>query len=239
MLGATRQKAVEIDLVDAVGGKHRFRDALGRILVEIDVGGAERQVHVGNHHLGLEQGRHGPGDVVADGRGTDATLGADEGDGAAERLGIGIDEQRGDDAHQIGDGHRRDHVFGNAVPDEFAIQRDIVVVTDDDDLGVGIADFGEIVQIVEEVVRAGRRFQNDQVRRRRGLVELDGRRDAAHIDAGLRLGHAAVLRPSGLIGAATPSVSQKAWIEMRGTGRTSFSAEMSPASAGSSIRSSW
>jgi hypothetical protein len=85
------------------------------ILVEIDIRRAERQVHVGDDNLGLEQGRNGPGDVVSNRRGADAALGADKGDGAAKRFGFRIDEQRGDDIHQVGDGHRRDHVFRNAV----------------------------------------------------------------------------------------------------------------------------
>ena len=94
MLGALRKQPVEIDLVDALGREHRLGDALRRILVEIDVGRAERQVEIGDDDFGLEQRRHRPGDVVRDGRRADAALGADEGDRAADRLGFRIDEDR-------------------------------------------------------------------------------------------------------------------------------------------------
>ena len=50
-------------------------------------------------------------------------------------------------------GDRRDDVFGNAVADQFAVERDIVVVADDDDLGAGIADLGELRSVGEQSSR--------------------------------------------------------------------------------------
>ena len=92
VLGALRQQAVEIDLVEPFRREDRLGDALRRILVEIDVGGAEGEIEIGDDDVGLEQRGDRPGDIVGDGRGADAALGADEGDRAAERLGVRIDE---------------------------------------------------------------------------------------------------------------------------------------------------
>jgi len=89
VFGALGEQPVEIHLVDALGREDGFRDALGGVLIEVDVGGAEGEVEVGHHHLGLEQRGHGPGQIVGHGGGADAALGADEGDGAAHRLGSG------------------------------------------------------------------------------------------------------------------------------------------------------
>ena len=57
-----------------------------------------------------------------------------------------------------------------------------------------IAIFGELRRAIRSSSRGSRaRFQNDQVGRRRRLVELDRRRDAAHVDLEMGLGHAAVV----------------------------------------------
>ena len=97
------------------------------------------------------------------------------------------------DADDVGHRDRRDHIFGNAVADQLAIEPDVVVVADDDDLGAGIAIFGELAERFQQLARLAPRFQDDQVGRRRRLVELDRRRDAAHMDLEMRLGHAPVV----------------------------------------------
>ena len=58
------------------------------ILVEVETGGAEGKVEIGDDDVVLEIAGDRPGDVVGDHRGADAALAADEGDGAAERLGV-------------------------------------------------------------------------------------------------------------------------------------------------------
>ena len=90
MVLALGQQAVEQHLVEAIGAEHRLGDALRRIEVEIEPGGAEGHVEVGEDHVGAEQARHRPGDVVGDRGGADAALGADEGVDLAELLGAGV-----------------------------------------------------------------------------------------------------------------------------------------------------
>ena len=80
MIGAFRQQAVDEGGVDAVRREHRIGDALRRILVEVEAGGAERQIEIGDDRVELEVARDRPGDVVRDGRGADAALGADHRD---------------------------------------------------------------------------------------------------------------------------------------------------------------
>src|SRR6185312_10729261 len=193
VLRALGEQAVEIDLVDAFGRKHRLGDALRRILVEIDVGGAEGQIEVGDHHFGAEKVRHAPGDVVGDGRGTNPALGSDEGDGAAHRIGLGIDEDGRYDRYDIGHRNGRHYVFGNAGAHQLAVEPDVVVMADDDDLRTRVADFRKLPERVEQFLRLAPRFQDDEVRRRRGAVELERGLDAAHVHLQMCLGHAPIL----------------------------------------------
>ena len=93
MVGAFRQQTVDEGGVDAIGRKHRVRNALRRILVVVETGGAESEIEIGHDRIEREIARHRPGDVVRDGRGADAALGADHRDDAADRLGIGCGEQ--------------------------------------------------------------------------------------------------------------------------------------------------
>ena len=85
MLGALGQQAVEQHLVETLGARQRVGDALHRILVEIEAGGAEGEIEIGDDDVGLEDLRQRPGRVVADGRRADAALGADEGDRRGRR----------------------------------------------------------------------------------------------------------------------------------------------------------
>src|SRR5690606_11093436 len=126
--------------------KHRLGYALHRVLVEIDVGRAEGQVEVHHHDLGLEQVRDAPADIVGQRRGTDTALGADKGDGTAERRRFRVDEDGRDDGNDLRQRHWRHHIFGHAGADEIAIETDIVVVADDDDLGTGVAAFRKLAQ---------------------------------------------------------------------------------------------
>ena len=90
MLGALGEQAVEQHLIEPLGALQRLGDALHRVLVEVEAGGAEGQVEVGDDDVGLEDLRHRPGGVVAHRAGADAALGADEGDDVADGIGIGI-----------------------------------------------------------------------------------------------------------------------------------------------------
>ncbi len=51
MIGALRQQTVDEGAVDAVGREHRIGDALRRVLIVIEAGGAEGQVEIGYHRI--------------------------------------------------------------------------------------------------------------------------------------------------------------------------------------------
>ena len=101
MVGAFRQQTVDEGGVDAVGREHRVGDALRRILIVVEAGGAEGKVEVGDDRIEREIARDRPGDIVRDGGCADAALGADHGDDAADRLGVGRGEQPADRAHDV------------------------------------------------------------------------------------------------------------------------------------------
>ena len=103
-------------------------------------------VEVGEDHVGAEQARHRPGDVVGDRGGADAALGADEGVDLAELLGAGVAvdaRDRRDDRHHV---DRRHQIFGDAALQELAIEPHVVGMADHHDLGAGVADLGEAVE---------------------------------------------------------------------------------------------
>ncbi len=92
MLGAFGQKTIEKDLVEPLRCENRLRDARWRVLIEIDIGRAVGQVEIGKNGFGRKKVRNAPGAIVRDSRGTAAALGADKGQAAPQRTGVGIDE---------------------------------------------------------------------------------------------------------------------------------------------------
>ncbi len=88
MVGAFRQQAVEKRGIDPVGREHRIRDALRRVLIVVEAGGAESEVEIGDHGIQRQIAGDRPGDVVGDGGRADAALGADDGNDAADGLGF-------------------------------------------------------------------------------------------------------------------------------------------------------
>jgi len=96
---------------------------------------------------------------------------------------------------------RRDQILVDALADHLAIERDIVHVADDDDLGSCVADFGKRAELGEEFRTGGARLDHDEVRRRRLLVVLHGGGNAAHVNRQMRLGEAAIL--AGALNGAT------------------------------------
>ena len=82
-----------------------------------------------------------PGEIVRDGRGADAALGADDRDDAAERLGAGRAEQMGHRLDEIDHAERRDQIFADPARDQLAIEDDVVDLAEDDDLGARVAKF--------------------------------------------------------------------------------------------------
>ncbi len=192
MIGALREQAVDEGGVDAVGREHRVRNALRRILVVVEAGGAEREVEVGDHRIEREVAGDRPADVVGDRRGTDATLGADHRDHAPDRLGLGHREQAADGANHVDGCDRRNDIFADAAAHQLAVKRDIVHPADHDDAGAGITDTGQLVEAGEDVV-ATIGLEDDHIGRRRIVVGLDGGDHAAHLDLQMRLAEAAIL----------------------------------------------
>ena len=103
-----------------------------------------------------EIARHRPGDVVGDGGGADAALGADHRDDAADRLGVGRGEQPADRAHDVDRADRRDQVVADAAPDQLAIERDVVGPADHDDARAGVAELGKRIEAGQDARRRGR-----------------------------------------------------------------------------------
>ncbi len=62
---------------------------LRRVLVEVEPGGAERQVEIGDHGIEVHVACDRPGDVVRDRGSADAALGADDRERASDRLRVG------------------------------------------------------------------------------------------------------------------------------------------------------
>ncbi len=178
--------------VDAVGREHRVGDALRRILIVVETGGAEGEIEIGDDRIEREIARDRPADVVRDGGGADAAFGADHGDDAADRLGVGLREQPADRAHDVDGADRRDQIVADAAPRQLAIERHVVDAADDDHARAGVADFGELVEPVQDFVGMVFRLEHDDVRRRRTAIGLDRGGDAAHLDFHMRLAEAAV-----------------------------------------------
>ena len=88
----------------------------------------------------------------------------------------------------------------------------------DDHFGAGVAVLGQPVELREDLVARQAAFDDDEVRRRVLLIVRDGRLDAAHVHADMRLGQPAILGGD-LHDLAAAPFSQNAWMEMRGMGR--------------------
>ena len=74
VIRAFGQQPVDEAAVDAVRREYRVGNALRRILVEVETGGAERQIEVRHDRIELDVARDRPGDVMRDDRRTDAAL---------------------------------------------------------------------------------------------------------------------------------------------------------------------
>ena len=67
MVGAFRQQPVDERRVDAVGRKYRLGDALRRILIVVETGGAEGEIEVGDDRVELQIVGDGERDIVGNG----------------------------------------------------------------------------------------------------------------------------------------------------------------------------
>ena len=192
MIRAAGEQTIEEVVVETVGSVERLGDDLRRILIEIETGRTEGKIEIGDDDVAIETAGNRPGNIVGDHRRADATLGADEGNRMAERTGGAIDVEVGnrlDDLHQADGRHQ---ILADAALSKSAVELDVVDVADDDYLGAGVADFRQTIELGLEVIALQFALDDDQVRRRRGLVELGGGGDAARLNLDMSPRHAAV-----------------------------------------------
>ena len=97
------------------------------------------------------------------------------------RLGIAIEPgDRFDDLQLV---QRRHQIFADALAHQLAIENDVVEMADDDDLGGGVADLGQLIELAS--IRSSRwaaRLDDQHIRRRLRLEDLEGAEDAAELD---------------------------------------------------------
>ncbi len=155
MVGALRQQAVDEGGVDAVRREHRIGDALRRVLIVVEAGGAEGEIEIGDDRIERQVAGDRPADIVRDGGSADAALGADHGDDAADRLGFRRREQPADRADDVDGADRRDQIIADAAPRQVAVQRHVVDAADNDHARAGVANFGELIEPAERSSRRG------------------------------------------------------------------------------------
>ncbi len=236
MLGALGQQAVEEDLVEALRREDGLGDALGRVLIEIDIGRAIGQVEIGEDGFGRKQVEMPQAQLWAMVEEPTPPLAPMKAIAAPSGSASGSTKIVAIAAMMSGIRDGLDHIFGNAVADQVAIERDVVVVADDDDLGRRVADGGERRQLVQQV-RAARALVSRMIRFGVGAVEnmFAAAARAAAGDAQADLRHAPVMAQRSITRCSS-SLSQKACTEMRGSGRMFSSSPMRMAS--SALRSS-
>ena len=76
---------------------------------------------------------------------------------------------------------------------QIAIEHDVVRVPDHDDLGAGVAAFGQAVELGDDLLARQAALDDDEVRRRVFLIVRHRRLDAAHVHVDMRLGETAIL----------------------------------------------
>ena len=145
--------------VEAVGREDGFGDALRRILIEIETGRSESEIHVGNDGGDVEPARDRPGDIVGDRRGADPAFGADHRDDAAERISAGNGIELGNRPDEIENPEWCDEIFADAARHQIAIENNVVDASRDDDLGPGIAEFRQGIEMLDERVAIHRRIR--------------------------------------------------------------------------------
>ena len=192
MIRAFRQKPVDESRVDAIRRKHRVRDAHRRILIEVETRCTERKIHVGDDGVQAKILRDRERDVMRDGRGADAAFRADHGKHTPERFRAGRREQSRNRAHEIDGRKRRDEIITDAAAHELAIENDVVVPADDNDLRAGVANLGKTVEARDQIDAVAKMLDDENVRRRGALVGFKRGDQSAHLDFHMGFGHAAI-----------------------------------------------
>ena len=126
------------------------------------------------------------------GRCADAAFGADDRDDAADRLGIRRSKQPADRAHDVDRADRRHQIFAHAAPRQLAVEPDVIDAAENEHARAGVADFGQLIEPVQDVVGAGIGFDQDDIRRRRAAIGFRRSGNAAHLDLHMRFPQPAV-----------------------------------------------
>ena len=135
------EQPIDQHSVDALGGEHRVRHALGGILVVVEPGRAEGEVEIGDdrRHCPSTDGER-PCEIVRDrSKRRRRPWRPITPISPAERLGAGRAEELRDRAHEIDDVERRHEIFADAARHQLAIKQDVVGAPEHDDLGPGVA----------------------------------------------------------------------------------------------------
>ena len=186
------EKTVEKNAVHAVRLAQGVENSICDINVEVEARGAEGKIKVGDDRIRIVPPGERIGEVMRQGAGAGATPRTDECDDFPERRRLWVDEERCDRLDQPDGPDRRDHVFADTLMDQFAIEDDVVDPSDNDHLGVRLADFGKLGEFRQNVALRPKAL-NDQHRRRWHLpVHLNGRRNTAGMDLGVGAGHPAI-----------------------------------------------
>ena len=183
MLAAFDEQAVEKDVVKAFGSGQRVRHALARILVEIQPGGAERQIEIDNGGIDLQSFGDIPGDIVRDRGGTCATARAREHHHAANRRRFGIHIEIGDRLDDMERCQRGDQIFGNATLGEFAVELHVIHAANHDHFRGLVAHIGELFELAQHRLALPARLYDEQIGSRMIPEMLYSRRDVAGLNA--------------------------------------------------------
>ena len=218
MVAALGEQTVHQHGVDAFRGEHRLGDALGRVLIVIQPGGSEREIEIGDDRGHLGHGRQAPRQIMSDCRGSDFTLGADDGDHPPKRLGARHVEQLGHRLDEVDDAKRGHQIFADSAKNELPIENDVVELAKNDNLRSGVTILGQLLELLEERLPAYGSLEDDHVRRRRALISFNRSRRAAHVQLHMRLGHSAIGNRRADDGGDVWRFSQNTWIDTRGTG---------------------
>ena len=149
----------------------------------------------------------------------DAAPRADKRDHAADRRRTRLQIEAGDHFDQMQRVERRHQIFAGAAAHQFAIKLHVVGAADHDHLGRRIADMGEPIEFVERGLAVEARLYDQEVGRHHAMVMIDG----GPIPPSWTLRCALESRrsaPARCRAAPVSGNSTKAWMEIRGTGRS-------------------
>ena len=192
VLVVLRHIAFEQLLVEPVRIREQAIQTLPGFQIKSKARGSERDVQIHQDHVILHRFAKRPRDIVGETAAAHPAARADERQGPPEQGHVGIHTDRFDDVVNLSGGHGGNDVVAHPFARQPAIERNIVAIADDDNLGVGIADLGQLFDVREHLVRLVRAFGDDQLRRIVAAVVFDGSCQSAAMDTRTGLGHSTV-----------------------------------------------